>query len=224
MADLLSEYGEDKVKEFKDLVAQSVMNVSKNNEKIIDKLTQYSKKIDNKWQDNQQDRDKEIEEYKAKNFALIEVIRQYSFDPKNLEVRMRRLAFGFIENLLVSMRYEKVVHFIKRTVCEENPEELSAYYSFKSSLFLRAADEFISLKEYKEFSIRMNIVEHERITLPPEVIEVAEGEIPLVDFLMIKRDPDYSAKFELYAKKNKLSTLISTKALITRGIHRKERK
>lgn len=109
------------------------MNVSKNNEKIIEKLTQYSKKIDHKWQDNQQDRDKEIEEYKAKNFALIEVIREYSFDPKNLEVRMRRLAFSFIENLLVSMRFEKVQHFFKRTVCEENPCEQSAYYSFKST-------------------------------------------------------------------------------------------
>lgn len=72
------------------------------------------------------------------------------------------------------------------------------------------ADAFVSLKEYKEFAVRMNIVEHEKITLPPQEVDMAEGDIPLVDFLMIQRDPEYAAKFELYTKKNKLTTLIST--------------
>ena len=49
---------------------------------------------------------------------------------------------------------------------------------------------------------------HEKITLPRTSLETVPGEITLTEFVVMKEDTEYSEKFELYHRKDKLKELI----------------
>lgn len=135
-------------------------------------------------------------------------LRNHYFEPKSLRANLQYSIYWSIEQYLLSKRLETVGDLVKMPICEENCSYQSKFYLPKRKSLLILDEEFISGEECQDFMIKRGSDHHEKVSLPLLETKVENAELTLTEYLVLKNDPEYSSKFELYHRKDKLQELL----------------